>query len=113
MIDLNDNDWTPMPQRPEPLPAQVPSRWKRRYSEEHDREYFENTESSNTAWELPEDAVLDPLPKGWHRRFSAENNKYYYANDDLGESVWNVSEIQDAQDFESSGEARHQNIVGD
>ena len=102
MVDLKNNDWKMMPRRPESLPeqaqvqAQAQSRWKRRYSEEHDCEYFENTESEEMVWELPEEAVLEPLPEGWHRRFSTEHDKHYYVNDDLGESVWNVSEIEEA-----------------
>ena len=102
MVDLKDNNWKMMPRRPESLPeqaqvhAQAQNRWKRRYSEDHDCEYFENTESEEMVWELPEEAVLEPLPEGWHRRFSTDHDKHYYVNDDLGESVWNVSEIEDA-----------------
>eukprot|EP00949_MAST-11_sp_MAST-11-sp1_P000929 g929.t1 len=104
MVDLRDMDWTMMPRRPEPLRQAQPSavdrptqsKWKRRYSEEHDQEFFENTESQEMVWELPRDAVLEPLPKGWQRRFSAEHDKHYYANAASGESVWNVSEIEKA-----------------
>ena len=102
-----------MPRRPEALPQAQPSAvelppaqpsaverptqstWKRRYSEEYDKEFFENTESEEMVWELPENAALEPLPRGWQRRFSAEHDKHYYANEESGESVWNVSEIEE------------------
>ena len=104
MVDLRDTDWTMMPRRPEALPPAQPSAvkrstqstWKRRYSAEHDQEFFENPETEEMVWELPENAVLEPLPKGWQRRFSAEHDKHYYANAASGESVWNVSEIEEA-----------------
>ena len=104
MIELRDTDWRMMPRRPEALPTAQPSAverptqstWKRRYSEEHDKEFFENTESEEMVWELPENAVLEPLPRGWQRRFSAEHDKHYYANEASGESVWNVSEIEES-----------------
>ena len=43
---------------------EIQSRWKRRYSVEHDREFYENTEPEDTVWEVPEGAVIQPLPKG-------------------------------------------------
>ena len=101
MLDLEDKTWKTMPKRPlssaqRSTKPSTASRWKRRFSEEDNEEYFENPETEETVWELPENAVVEPLQKGWERRFSAEDGKHYYVNDDLDKSVWTVSEIEES-----------------
>ena len=110
MIDLGDNEWTMMPggssgqQRgpataassssSAPTPNKI-NRWKRRYSQEDDDEYFEHVGTGEVSWAIPEGGVLeaDVLPKGWERRYSAEDKKYYYENEELGRTVWDADEI--------------------
>ena len=75
--------------------GQTAGKWKRRYSEENGKEYFENMATGDTSWDLPAGAALEEevLPPGWERRYSTEDKKHYYANEALDKSVWDVSEI--------------------
>ena len=107
MIDLGDNEWRMMPggsDRPQrgeaaaaatAAPTRDRNRWKRRYSEEHDDEYFENVEDGGVSWSIPEGGVLedDVLPEGWKRLYSEEDNKYYYQNEEEDRRVWDADEI--------------------
>ena len=113
MIELRDMDWTPMPgdsdgqQRgaatataASSTGASAPNRnrWKRRYSQEDDDEYFENVNDGEVSWAIPEGGVLqdDVLPEGWKRSYSAEDKKYYYENEEDGRTVWDADEIDGA-----------------
>ena len=102
MIDLGDKEWTMMPggsggQQRGAATANR-NRWKRRYSQEDDDEYFENVEDGEVSWAIPEGGVLedDVLPEGWKRRYSAEYKKYYYENEMEGRTVWDADEIDGA-----------------
>ena len=70
-------------------------KWKRRYSEENGKEYFENMATGDTSWDLPAGAALEEevLPPGWERRYSTKDKKHYFTNEALDKSVWDVSEI--------------------
>ena len=106
VVDLKDADWTmnkgrrkkeddakPAADDVEEGTTEMPATWKRRHSQEHDREFFVNEATGETSWDLPKNGRVEPLPSGWKRRFSAEHGKHYYANDTTGASVWTPSEI--------------------
>ena len=81
-----------------PTSATVSKLWTKRISQEYDRPYFENLETGETSWDLPDGAHVmgEDLPKGWEVRYSSEDKRIYYANDDDDKTVWNLSEVERA-----------------
>ena len=68
-------------------------RWEKRYSQAHNRHYFENLHTGLTSWDHPTgDGVTvedEFVSAEWTRHYSTDAQRYYYSNAD-GNTTWEI-----------------------
>eukprot|EP00949_MAST-11_sp_MAST-11-sp1_P000984 g984.t1 len=60
-----------------PITDEISNSWAKRFSQDHERPYFESLETGETSWDLPDGAHVkgEHLPQGWEVRYSSEEKR--------------------------------------